>query len=478
MANFSANRLFHLLRSVSSNLLISGAGQRTVLEPRSHGCRYVSAKMGRPRETDPHFDEVNINQYSKNDPVLSLRTYMWGNAQTGAVGVAEYPRPKINARKPPVLRKHHPIRLPFCELTRIRFKQVSCGYGFTLFLTSIPDMQNNSVYVTGLNTDSQLGFHPKMNKDRSMKTVLAPIPLDLPLRNRKAKVLQVAAGRAHSVILTEEGCFALGNNAYGQCGRKIVEKENYANNSRIHRVQDLPGDVIKIHCSQDTSYFLTASGQVYSCGWGADGQTGNGTYDTTSVPVRAVGDIAGERIVHLSSAADCVLALNDKGQVFGWGNSEYQQLSTVTREPQTPYPQYLPFDKELGQIKNVSAGGTVCGLINAQGQAFVWGFGLLGKGPEIQNADFPSPMPMGLFEAAEFDEKNPLKSIHCGMMHHAIISERGDLYTWGANDFGQLGLDHCGRDIQYHPLRVNISARVQQISLGVDHSGAICRANI
>lgn len=217
---------------------------------------------------------------------------------------------------------------------------------------------------------------------------------------------------------------------------------------------------------------------MYSCGWAADGQTGNGTYQTTSVPVLGKGDIAGEKIIQISSAADCVLALNDKGEAFGWGNSEYHQLGMVTTSPQTPNPLYLPFHNTVGKIKHVSAGGTVCGLINAEGNAYVWGFGLLGKGPDFQQADYPSLIPPGIFEAAEFNESNPLKSINCGLMHSAIVSERGDLYTWGANDFGQLGLASLAKQVQYFPLRVNIPAKVEQISLGVDHSGAVCKANV
>lgn len=171
----------------------------------------------RPTIDDAEFDELPTQRFTKDDPTRSLRTYMWGNAQTGAVGVAEYPRPKADSKKQPVLRKHHPIRLPFCELFGVRFKQISCGYGFTLFLTVQPSTQGHQVFATGINTDSQLGFHStKRHTDKSMKVILAPIPIDLPLRNRKAKVLQVAAGRAHSVFLTEEGCFSTGNNAYGK----------------------------------------------------------------------------------------------------------------------------------------------------------------------------------------------------------------------------------------------------------------------
>lgn len=37
---------------------------------------------------------------------------------------------------------------------------------------------------------------------------------------------------------------------------------------------DLVFLVSKVACGQDHSLFLTDTGKVFSCGWGADGQTG------------------------------------------------------------------------------------------------------------------------------------------------------------------------------------------------------------
>ena len=56
--------------------------------------------------------------------------------------------------------------------------------------------------------------------------------------------------------------------------------------------------------------FLSDTGEVYACGWGADGQTGLGHFNTEWTPSRVTGDVAGEKIVKVSSRADCVLALN------------------------------------------------------------------------------------------------------------------------------------------------------------------------
>lgn len=51
-------------------------------------------------------------------------------------------------------------------------------------------------------------------------------------------------------------------------------------------------------------------GSVYSCGWGADGQTGLGHYKNVDVFHRIKGDIDNENIVQLACRSDFVLAIN------------------------------------------------------------------------------------------------------------------------------------------------------------------------
>ena len=51
---------------------------------------------------------------------------------------------------------------------------------------------------------------------------------------------------------------------------------------------------------------------MFSCGWGSDGQTGLGHFDTMWRVSEVRGDIEGEKITKVASKADCVLALNGK----------------------------------------------------------------------------------------------------------------------------------------------------------------------
>lgn len=55
---------------------------------------------------------------------------------------------------------------------------------------------------------------------------------------------------------------------------------------------------------------MTSDGCVYSCGWGADGQTGLGHFQSVDRFTKVEGDILGENIKKFSSRSDFVLAVN------------------------------------------------------------------------------------------------------------------------------------------------------------------------
>uniref|UniRef100_A0A8P4KM97 RCC1 like n=1 Tax=Dicentrarchus labrax TaxID=13489 RepID=A0A8P4KM97_DICLA len=418
----------------------------------------------RPQEKS---DTGPVFQYVGQHRKPNHKVFVWGFSFTGALGIPSFVVPDSGRKKP---RKYQltPYRLDTAE----QISSAACGYGFTLIASSTKD--TSKLWGMGLNKDSQLGFQRSQHSRlKGYEYVLEPSPVALPLAEPlQTKVVQVACGRAHSLVLTDqEGVFSMGNNAYGQCGRRIVEDEVY----RCVLIQ-----IFQFHffhtslmCFHDLLLFLTEKGKVFACGWGADGQTGLGHHNVSPSPVEVGGDLAGVEVQQISTYGDCSLAVSRDGHLYGWGNSEYLQLSSVTEATQINSPRRLPL-KGCGKIVQAACGGTQVAVLNEKGEVFVWGYGILGKGPKLSESATPEMIPSTLFGRSEFNPSVAVTRIRCGLNHFAAVTDQGELFVWGKNVRGCLGIGK--RDDQYFPWRVTVPGQVVDVACGVDHMVALAKS--
>ncbi|KAM9788931.1 RCC1-like G exchanging factor-like protein [Neosynchiropus ocellatus] len=414
-------------------------------------------------------NRLPVFQYVGKHRKPSHKVFVWGFSFSGALGIPSFVVPD-SGRKNPRKCQLTPYRLETAE----QITSAACGYGFTLLASSTKDVIK--VWGMGLNKDSQLGFQrTQRSREHSYEYVLEPSPLALPLKEpQQTRVVQVSCGRAHSLVLTDnEGVFSLGNNSYGQCGRTIVEDEVYSGSHMIHQVKGISSKVVQVSCGQDHSLFLTEDGRVFACGWGADGQTGLGHHNVTSVPLEVGGDLSGVQVRQVSTYGDCSLAVSTDGRLFGWGNSEYLQLSSVTEATQLSSPRQLPI-RGCGKVVQVACGGTQVAVLNEKGEVFVWGYGILGKGPNLSESSTPEKIPPTLFGRSEFSPSVSVSKIRCGLNHFAAVTDGGELFVWGKNVRGCLGIGK--REDQYFPWRVTVPGRVVDVACGVDHMVALAKS--
>uniref|UniRef100_A0A673J8N9 Williams-Beuren syndrome chromosomal region 16 protein-like n=1 Tax=Sinocyclocheilus rhinocerous TaxID=307959 RepID=A0A673J8N9_9TELE len=402
---------------------------------------YATRPVGTPRKREQQ-DDTPVFQYVGQHRKLQGKVFVWGFSYTGALGIPSFVVPDSGRKKP---RKYQltPYRLD----TEQKISSAACGYGFTLLASNSRDL--TKLWGMGLNKDSQLGFQrTQHDRHKSYDYVLEASPVSLPLVNpQETRALQVSCGRAHSLVLTDsEGVFSMGNNAYGQCGRKIVEDEVFRFSHSI-----CPAPLVL--------------GSVYACGWGADGQTGLGYHNKASCPVPVGGDLAGVKVQQVATYGDCSLAVSTDGHVFGWGNSEYLQLASVTEATQISSPWLLAL-RGVGRVRQAACGGTQVAVLNEEGEVFVWGFGILGKGPKLSESAIPE----------RFNPTVKVSSIRCGLNHFAAITDRGELFVWAKNVRGCLGIGK--HDDQYFPWRVTVPGHVTDVACGVDHMVALVRSII
>ena len=292
------------------------------------------------------------------------RVYVWGNAEWGALANPNLVEPR-NHRDQPAQEMWRPILAKLGETHTL--KDAAAGYGFSLFLTNDKEYP---VWGSGNNRSGQLGEQRrrghKGGRSKPLELLLEAGHIHLPLTSGE-RVVGLAAGRAHSLVLTsEKEVLSLGDNAHGQCGRVIVEGEDPRAPRPVHRME--AEDVVGVVAGQDHSFLLTGDGSLLSCGWAADGQTGQGHYKSSGQPSPIKGDLEGESVVKVSCAADCALALNSRGEVFGWGNSEYGQFGLVTDDQQLHTPTHLQLGLGNEKVVDVASGGTTCTILTETGR--------------------------------------------------------------------------------------------------------------
>lgn len=67
-------------------------------------------------------------------------------------------------------------------------------------------------------------------------------------------------------------------------------------------------------------------------------------------------------------------------------------------------------------------GLTLCLPAVESGEVYVWGYGLLGKGPKVQQLRTPEVLPMALFGKNEYSTEVGVMKIRCGINYFAALT--------------------------------------------------------
>jgi alpha-tubulin suppressor-like RCC1 family protein len=218
----------------------------------------------------------------------------------------------------------------------------------------------------------------------------------------------------------------------------------------------LPGLVRQVGTSNSTEYALLASGRVYAWGLGTQGQLGNGgDQNSLSRPVR-VRFPAGVKIARLPTDVmpyDTGLAVDTRGQVWGWGHNGRGVLCLGNRrEYDTPVK--LPFSHVTAL-----AGASNHATYDAAGTLYACGQDMDGDLGDGSKHSSTTPV-----KVAKLDGAHVTKLVASFANSGALLSN-GTYYDWGYDGNGQLGDGHLHRNAGV-PVRVRLPHPVTQVALG------------
>lgn len=240
------------------------------------------------------------------------------------------------------------------------------------------------------------------------------------------KVTAIAAGFAHSLVLTSTGAmFACGKNDDGELG------DGSTADSDVPVSVKLPaGARVSAIAASEHDLAVTSAGTVLAWGTNLFGELGDGSAGGASdVPVN-VSIPAGTRVTAIAAGAWHSLALTAAGAVLAWGyNSDGELGDGNTTNSAVPVKVDLPPGIKVTAI---AAGGYFSLALTATGSVYAWGYnadGELGNGGSA-NSDVPVEVKLS---------GRRVVAIAAGQVHSLAVTSSGTVLAWGGNNFGQLG---------------------------------------
>jgi len=259
----------------------------------------------------------------------------------------------------------------------------------------------------------------KFNTATLISAVLAAVLLFqflAPGEARSAVTSKIAAGGDHTVTLKEGGTvWTWGRNSSGQLG--IGTSDFYIHNLPV-QVQGIVG-VISVAAGYSHTVTLKEDGTVWTWGGNNSGQLGDGTTETRTAPVQVTGL---SDVIAIDAREHQTVALKSNGTVWQWGSNVItpSQVSGLTG------------------IIAIAAGGTHTVTLKADGTVWTWGnnnSGQLGDGTTISRA-----IPVQVKDPNSFTGLfTEVTAIAAGSSHTVVLKLDGTVWTWGSNTSGQLG---------------------------------------
>ena len=289
--------------------------------------------------------------------------------------------------------------------------------------------------------------------------------------NLNTPIQKISIGNYHTILLNSKGkIFSWGWNNKNQCGINInknnyenyiipkLNKENkinfpnlfYQNIEKINE-KDNYGKIINCFCNEDTTFILNDKGEIYSFGNNNFGQLGLDNYTNYNKP-KLIKYLKGKKIIDIQTTNIFTLALTKNNEIYFWFHFEKNKDLKIKNNISKL------LNSNLIKIKQISCGYNFCMLLSKNGSLYSMGnnnkgeLGLSDKESDLIKFSFIDKPIENLFFSNIYKEK--VIFIKCGFKHTICIISSGKIFGWGNNTFGQLGIGNLNNII--YPININI----------------------
>ncbi|MHA6481862.1 RCC1 domain-containing protein [Paenibacillus sp. strain BS8-2] len=172
----------------------------------------------------------------------------------------------------------------------------------------------------------------------------------------------------------------------------------------------------------------------------------------------------GNEVVDVDSGYRHTLVLTSDGSVYSFGNGNGSGVLGQGDSNHESTPKRI---EGLTQAVSIAAGGIHSLVLTADGKVYAFGAGYSGQ---LGDGEFHA----GLNVPTQIENLPPIKAIAAGSEHSILLSEAGDVYTFGGGYIGQLGQGKFYVESNDYGLSVPTKMmnlpKIKSIAAGYDHS--------
>jgi hypothetical protein len=255
-------------------------------------------------------------------------------------------------------------------------------------------------------------------------------------------------------VTKDDKTYAFGNNSEGQLG--------FGHNQVVNEIQ-----IVEQLCDQQIIDFAigtkhcfarNSSGKVYCWGWNGWGLLGIGSQDESYHKPKLNQYLNNEFVIDISCGVEHSIVLTNCGEVYAWGWNKFGQIGNGCNSDQFIPIKVKGFNNE--KVVMISCGWSHSMALTECGNVYSWGrnnFGQLGIGNTVHSNE---PKLVAVIDENKCN--NFIEKISCGSSHSLLLSSDGYIYAFGDNKYGELG--NQKEENELSPYRIKIETKFIDIS--------------
>jgi alpha-tubulin suppressor-like RCC1 family protein/streptogramin lyase len=325
---------------------------------------------------------------------------------------------------------------------------------------------SGNLWAWGLNNHGQLGNGSNANSNSAVSALYAYMTY------YSEGVASAAAGTQHSLATDVGGqVWAWGGNSYGQLGNGYSGNNGDASQDVstpfvVNLDSDFWNNARLVACGDRHSVLLQGnfdSTYYYLFAWGANdhGQVGSGGAESLDAsPYYVMGFSGSGSAPQICAGSVHSLLLDPSGNVWAWGGNPFGQVGNGSITDLFQPAEVLGPDLDGPRIIQVAAGPNFSLALDSTGTLWGWGDNATG----VLGTSYGLPSPLIVQTPQQVVILNPDNlTLQFGSMTataHSVVATDilGNLWTWGLNQGGMLGIGSYYYNLGYWVTYLNSTA--------------------